>query len=196
MNSPVNYRITDPSVPCCDVCNRALLDRTRPGVKKSTAGRRVAYEKEKCGALEDAIDEWRDAVLERDVPDPFFTPSYILPDEAVTKLSTLQLPLSRLNVSNFLAPQWIWWTKYGEELMDMMLAVKIPERMVQVDVEMEVASIGGSGTENGDSPADVVVVDPSVEAPVIASSAPHTATDSHQYKRLAEAPLADPLRTK
>lgn len=105
-----------------------------------TAGRRVAYEEEICATLEDAIDEWRRAILERDVPDHFFTPSYVLPDEAVTKLATLQLPLSRLNISNFLTPQWIWWPKYGEELMDMMLAVHLPDGTAQPDVEMEVIS--------------------------------------------------------
>lgn len=61
-------------MPCYDICNSTLFDHTHPGVKTSTAGQRVAYEKEKCGALEDVIDKWRDAMLKRDVPEPYFTP--------------------------------------------------------------------------------------------------------------------------
>lgn len=174
-------------MPCCDICDHTLLDRTRPGVKKSSAGRRVAYEKEKCGVLEDTIDEWRETVLERDVPEPFFTPSYILPDEAVAKLSTLQLPLSRLNISNLLAPQWIWWPKYGEDLMDMMLAVIIPEVAAQVDLEMTDASEGPASQDAALS--EDVGVDASAQAAVKATTTTRSVTEPAPQKRPAQAPL-------
>lgn len=188
-----NCCVQGPSVPCCNICDHTFLDCTRPGIKKSTAGRRVAYEKEKCGVLEDTIDKWRDAVLERDVPEPYVTPSYILPNEAITKLSTLQLPVSRLNISNFLVPQWIWWSKYGEELMDIMLAVRIPDRTARLGVEVEVESEDEGIAENDDTSVNVVI-DASIEAPVSPSSGQSTADQSHPQKRPAQVPRSEPSK--
>lgn len=116
--------LLEPSVPCCDICCPELLDRTRPGIcKQNHAAQKIPFEKDSCRHLEDALDEWREEVFERDEPDSFLSPSSILPDEAIEKLAKLSRPLQRAHIHVYLSRRWPLWLRYGEDLIKTLLYI-------------------------------------------------------------------------
>ncbi|KZV63276.1 P-loop containing nucleoside triphosphate hydrolase protein [Peniophora sp. CONT] len=115
--------VSEVTVPCCDICNPELLDRVRPGVKPRGSGEaRVKFEKEKSVEVEQALDDWCDMVLERDVTNPLSTAANILNETAIDRLSHLPLPLTAQSIKAYLSGKWPLWGRYGQELTDHLLA--------------------------------------------------------------------------
>ncbi|KAH9842930.1 P-loop containing nucleoside triphosphate hydrolase protein [Rhodofomes roseus] len=102
--------------PCCDICHPSLLERTRPGtIQQTKKAKRVV-----CG-LPDieaqlALYEWRDSVYDRDHTASLYDSSAILDDTAIERLASVGNQ-SQDVLTAMLKPSWIWWDKYGHDLL-------------------------------------------------------------------------------
>ncbi|KAI0309834.1 hypothetical protein OF83DRAFT_1179161 [Amylostereum chailletii] len=119
MNNPSS----SPVVLCCDICAPALLARTLPGKKppSTTSRTRLGYEDMLYEPIADALREWRSHVLIRDQHNPYLTPPYILPDDALNKLARIRI-VNEASIKAFLEQQWYYWEVYGSEVMSLVLA--------------------------------------------------------------------------
>ncbi|TFY52110.1 hypothetical protein EVJ58_g10196 [Rhodofomes roseus] len=102
---------------CCDICNPELLDRTRPGVTT----RASAKTKRIVRGLQDvkaqlALYQWRDDVYERDHPFALYDSTAILDDVTIERLTTIGNQ-NREVLASILKPTWIWWDRYGTDLI-------------------------------------------------------------------------------
>ena len=59
------------------------------------------------------------------------TPTCILHDEALTKLTSLHRPLTAASIKNYLQPNWVFWPKYGPELCRLLLELQDEENPPQ-----------------------------------------------------------------
>ncbi|KAH9912363.1 P-loop containing nucleoside triphosphate hydrolase protein [Fomitopsis serialis] len=109
---------------CCDICDPALLDRTRPGaVLPAKKIKRVARGHPDVEAQLKLCD-WRDMVYERDHPGSLYDSTAILDDSSIERLVTAgNLPHNIL--TSILKPSWVWWDKYGDELITYIAALNI-----------------------------------------------------------------------
>ncbi|EIW73976.1 P-loop containing nucleoside triphosphate hydrolase protein, partial [Coniophora puteana RWD-64-598 SS2] len=95
-----------PSVPCCDICSPALLDRIRPR-EKPAASLRTARTK-KCEPRADiitAIRLWRKRAFQSLPGCRLYAPSTLLPNSAVSDLASMT-PLTAETIRNWLEPRW------------------------------------------------------------------------------------------
>lgn len=90
------FYAAEPTVPCCDICDPTLLNRTRPGAPPKAARQKKVQLGELCVAVRDSLHPWRVGVKVRD-------------------LST-----------NMLSGQWGWETVYGDELFATPTLLDIP----------------------------------------------------------------------
>jgi hypothetical protein len=121
-------------VPCCDICDPTLFNKTRPGkppiVRRQTAIKHRVIDKMTRLKLED----WRDLIQQRDFPDSMFGSSAILKDETIEFLSSLGRITEREHLLSALVGQWKWEARYGGELFgllsheDVGVFVALPKR--------------------------------------------------------------------
>ncbi|KAH9929200.1 P-loop containing nucleoside triphosphate hydrolase protein [Fomitopsis serialis] len=101
---------------CCDICHPGLLDRTRPGPGTQTARTKRVIRGLQDVEAQSALYQWRDDVYERDHAYALYDSTAILDDAMVDRLTTTG-NLARDVLVSMLKPSWIWWDKYGTELI-------------------------------------------------------------------------------
>ncbi|KAF8153775.1 P-loop containing nucleoside triphosphate hydrolase protein [Crassisporium funariophilum] len=117
---------TVPTVPCCDICDPSLLDKTRPG-NFEKAGRRKAVKLGKPNVKTmDELDSWRRGVKARDFPYPVITAEAILSEQLIRTIASAGPVQSKSKLSELLAGQWGWEDTYCDELLDKLNALDIP----------------------------------------------------------------------
>lgn len=105
------------TVACCDICVPALLQRTRPApLTKSSATIKPLAKGLPDESMRNLLEKWRDTVFERNHRRSPLDSSAILSDDEVANLSSVGT-LTREVVEGMLKPSWLWWDRYGEELM-------------------------------------------------------------------------------
>lgn len=105
------------TVACCDICVPALLQRTRPApLTKSSATIKPLAKGLPDESMRNLLEKWRDTVFERDHRRSPLDSSAILSDDEVVNLSSVGT-LTREVVEGMLRSSWLWWDRYGEELM-------------------------------------------------------------------------------
>ncbi|PSS05367.1 hypothetical protein PHLCEN_2v3923 [Hermanssonia centrifuga] len=104
------------NIPCCDLCDPTLLDRTQPGTVKATSKnisvKKGFHNKQVHGKLRG----WREEIFARNYANSQLTPSAMLDDDTIVVLSSTG-PLQRDQVKMLLKSWWIWWDEYGQELV-------------------------------------------------------------------------------
>ncbi|KAH9949019.1 P-loop containing nucleoside triphosphate hydrolase protein [Amylocystis lapponica] len=120
-----NSEVQSPTVPCCDVCDPSLFDRTRPGAptrqpkpKKSTRG-------EPHRDTQIRLRAWRRMVFKRDHPHSQLDPTTILDDTTLLHLCSVG-PMTPNTLAALLKPSWLWWDRYHAELLNFMQGLTIP----------------------------------------------------------------------
>ncbi|TFY55897.1 hypothetical protein EVJ58_g7964 [Rhodofomes roseus] len=114
---------TSQRVPCCDICDPALLDRTRP--PRLARPRKAASQTQGIPdqhALQ-ALEEWRAATLSRDYPQAIFGASALLDDTTIDKLTSAG-PLTEDEIKQMLKG-WIWRHDYEAELCQLLRSLNV-----------------------------------------------------------------------
>ncbi|KAI0690245.1 P-loop containing nucleoside triphosphate hydrolase protein, partial [Cerioporus squamosus] len=107
--------ITDPLVPCCDICRPELLDQTRPGVLPPQPRAKNMKQGLPDFNAQDKLREWRKELHTRDHRFALFDETAILDDTLITTLSSVG-PLTIEQVANVLKEKWIFNSRYGRDL--------------------------------------------------------------------------------
>ena len=119
----VSRALSEPIVPCCDVCDPSLLDLTRPGLRPTSTTKKLTYSKDPNKKVLTALREWRRKVYIDDEHPSYFAPSYLLSEEAINKIARLS-PCTEAAVEGYLSPQWVFWTKYGPDVTAITLSLQ------------------------------------------------------------------------
>ncbi|EDR09889.1 uncharacterized protein LACBIDRAFT_325779 [Laccaria bicolor S238N-H82] len=114
------------TVPCCDLCDPTLLDRTRLApstIQPKAAALKMGIVNE---TVRSALQQWRSEILKRDFKDALFAPSGILSDERIDNLSSVG-SIGRLNeLERVVGADWPWFGQYGDALLEELLKLDIP----------------------------------------------------------------------
>ncbi|KAI0074175.1 P-loop containing nucleoside triphosphate hydrolase protein [Panus rudis PR-1116 ss-1] len=103
------------TVPCCDICDPSLFDRTRPGATAKATKSRMSKRGQPVVAVVKQLKQWRRMVYKRDHPRAMYDSKAILDDTLIASLSSYG-PLTRAAQQQILAEGWIWWDRYSDEL--------------------------------------------------------------------------------
>ncbi|KAH7917338.1 P-loop containing nucleoside triphosphate hydrolase protein [Leucogyrophana mollusca] len=115
-----------PIVPCCDICEPSLLNRTRPGVPPVVQRQTAVKRGEICELVQDELHRWRKVVRRRDFPNALHPASSILKDETIDLLAAVG-PISTMeDLERVLVGQWRWYSRYGNELLQILSKLDIP----------------------------------------------------------------------
>lgn len=103
-------------VPCCDLCEPALFDHSRPGKRPAESKKKSLVQGVLNRKAKMTLDDWRDMIWERDWSNSHFDSTGILGDNFVAMLASLDpRAVTAENLKSLLKP-WVWWTRYGDEL--------------------------------------------------------------------------------
>ena len=92
------------TVPCCDICSPALLERTRPAALEKLASAAKALPKGLPDEnMRSALEQWRQSVFKRDHGGSFLDSTAILNDDEISHLSSVGR-LSREVLEGILKP--------------------------------------------------------------------------------------------
>ena len=118
--------LSEPSVPCCDICNPELLNRTRPA-RLEPVKRKAQIKFGLANTnVEDALHEWRKRVWTQDFKNSMFGPTGILTNETLTALSSVGPILSLKQLESIVGENWPWFGKYGDNLLTELISLNIP----------------------------------------------------------------------
>lgn len=73
------------------------------------------------------IEDWREETHERHYKNSSLLTINVLPDEAISRLARLKLPLSAAGIRAILVESWPRWDCHGEELMQRLLAMPMSQ---------------------------------------------------------------------
>ncbi|KAJ7576423.1 P-loop containing nucleoside triphosphate hydrolase protein [Mycena floridula] len=119
-----------PTVPCCDICDPSLLDRTRPGRSLIRKRRAAAKKGLPCISTQEALHLWRCEIHERDFQGSLFPASGLMSDKTLELLASVgPVVKQKAKLTNILVEEWQWFEKYGDELHARLLTLEIPEFM-------------------------------------------------------------------
>ena len=113
--------LSEPIVPCCDICDPSLLDLVRPGPRPMSTTKRLGYSKHPNAEVMLALREWRHKALINDDHPPYLPASYILSEEAINKLASLS-PCTESAVKGYLSEQWVFWSVYGSDVTTIIIS--------------------------------------------------------------------------
>ncbi|KAJ3479948.1 hypothetical protein NLI96_g8696 [Meripilus lineatus] len=125
--SKLSTLISDPrpsNVPCCDICDPKLFDRTRPSAMKNKKEKNIKYG-QPVREVEQRLRKWRQDVYDRDHPTAIFHHGSILEDDLITALSSVG-PMTQVLMKRLLSSKWLWWKRYGDELFTLLSSLEIP----------------------------------------------------------------------
>ncbi|GLB44259.1 putative atp-dependent dna helicase [Lyophyllum shimeji] len=116
----------NPTVPCCDLCHPALLDRTRPS-EAAPVERAVKVKRgEPNDMVKSALHTWRTSVKAQDFSESLIGASGILKDETIELLSSVGPIPSKEHLERILGGRWLWFATYGESLWNHLQGLVIP----------------------------------------------------------------------
>jgi len=143
-----------PTVPCCDVCDPSLLDRTRPGSRTGDGAKpgRVKFGVLQLPVLE-KLHAWRCRVKARDFGGSLFSADALLSDPLIDLLASVGPVPTRERLSVILGGQWGWEMTYGNELFAAMMDMDIAA-LVRLPVKPRPAKRGHDGQERRNKPAE------------------------------------------
>lgn len=124
--SAVLTRSSVSTVPCCDICCPTLLERTRPSpVVKPVAPVKAVAKGVPNEEMRSLLEDWRQDVFDRDHRRSPLDSTAILNDEDIAHLSSIgELTLEILE--GILQPSWLWWDRYGQDLVELTKGIKTP----------------------------------------------------------------------
>ncbi|KAI0772184.1 P-loop containing nucleoside triphosphate hydrolase protein [Irpex lacteus] len=114
-----------PIVACCDICVPSLFNKTRPGIlRAATLGSPAASPRK---GLPDStavtlLQAWRIKIFERDHSGSLLCPSAILSNTILLDLASYG-PISSETARRVLEARWIWYSVYGDELVEFLKSV-------------------------------------------------------------------------
>ncbi|KAH9008968.1 hypothetical protein EDB84DRAFT_1571624 [Lactarius hengduanensis] len=135
---------SEPTVPCCDVCDPSLLDLVRPGLRPKSTTKKLAYSKQPNLKIVSALRNWRQKVLIDDKHPRYLPASYILSEEAINKLASLS-PCTESTVEGYLSQQWISWAMYGSDVTAVIVS-SIPNLATEHQHNSGLGAVHGSGS--------------------------------------------------
>ncbi|KAI0076160.1 P-loop containing nucleoside triphosphate hydrolase protein [Panus rudis PR-1116 ss-1] len=106
-------------VPCCDICDPTLFEKTRPGPHESKRKGKTLQRGQAIQPVEQKLREWRRMVFRRDHEFAMYEPKSILDDSTITTLAS-HGEMTREKFTRLLSSSWLWWNDYGEELLHFM----------------------------------------------------------------------------
>ena len=166
-----------PDVPCCDICDASVFNQCRPGVRARPSKKTKLPDRGKQDiAATLALEDWRKYIFTRDHSNSQLDPSSILDDTTIKSLTTLG-NLTRPQLTSLLAESWIWWPRYGHELIAHVTSLKIeyatiPKKNTVAPTkrcaEDDLAATSGKRTRTQRIGDDVVGVDSAVSSYIMA----------------------------
>jgi hypothetical protein len=99
----------------------------RPGKKPNTNRARVAFQKEENKELGLLIEDWCEEIYERDYKNSSLQVGNVLPDEAISMLALIKPPITPAAIRSILVDAWPLWDWHGEELMQRVLSMPVPQ---------------------------------------------------------------------
>jgi len=138
-------------VPCCDLCNPELLNRTRPAPPSRNSRKKGPTFGVVDNELKKAIINWREEIWSRDFGDSLFGPAAVLSNAAIESLSSFG-PIERLiDLELALRGYWAWFGKYGDKLLIFLSSLHIgPKKPKPPKPRAARGSKRTAGTEEGD----------------------------------------------
>ncbi|KAH9938036.1 P-loop containing nucleoside triphosphate hydrolase protein [Fomitopsis serialis] len=111
-------------IPCCDVCDSTLFDRTRPPRLTRPSKATSQTQGLPDTNTQSVLEQWRDRKLTQDFPQAIFGPSALLDDTTIDKLASVG-PVTPAEVKDMLKG-WLWRHDYEAELCDLLCSLDIP----------------------------------------------------------------------
>lgn len=116
---------SEPSVPCCDICEPSLFNHVRPGIRRKKSKADMPKKGEPAPEIQAQLRQWRKDIFKRDHELAQYEAQSLLSNELLVGLSS-HGPLSRSNIASMLSETWIWWQRYGDELTAFLETLEIP----------------------------------------------------------------------
>ncbi|EJD36808.1 P-loop containing nucleoside triphosphate hydrolase protein [Auricularia subglabra TFB-10046 SS5] len=106
------------TVPCCDLCDPTLLERTLPGpgAKRKAAKKKQDKEKQPAQDVVDALRTWRLKIWEEDFTAQFFNECALLPDALINVISLVPEVESERALRGMLDKEWLFCGRYSKSL--------------------------------------------------------------------------------
>ncbi|EMD37426.1 hypothetical protein CERSUDRAFT_29423, partial [Gelatoporia subvermispora B] len=111
-------------IPCCDICEPSLLDRTRPP-KVALAKVKLPRRGKPHPGVQVELESWRETVWQRDHVHAHYDSAAILDDSTVDLLSSIGEVDDRV-YTELLETAWIWWDLHGPELLRLLTSLDRP----------------------------------------------------------------------
>ncbi|KAF6743084.1 ATP-dependent DNA helicase RecQ [Ephemerocybe angulata] len=121
----------EPTVPCCDNCDPALLNQTRPAPPESDKRASNPRRGVPNVSVMDSLHVWRAKIAKRDHGKAFFSGSGILSDDTVELLSSIGPIPSEVALKKLLEGKWLWLAKYQRELFIELTRLNIPPKVLK-----------------------------------------------------------------
>ncbi|KAI0091120.1 P-loop containing nucleoside triphosphate hydrolase protein [Irpex rosettiformis] len=190
------------TVPCCDICSPALLQRTRPAlITRPVAAARALQRGIPDSLVRSLLEAWREEVFERDHKYSSLDSAAILCDDDILRLASLG-KLAREAVEMALKPSWPWWDQYGNELIAKMDGVEISFVPIRKQPRKSKRS-PASGADNSEVSVKKLRTEPSVANGTLTSTAmathtglpsiPASTSTAPSSMQAAYAPNVDPI---
>lgn len=127
-------------MPCCDICDPTLLDRTRPPSIICTAKKKIP----RCGKphteTQQILKHWRREVYARDHRQAHYDYIAILDNDFIKLLSSVG-PVTPSLASQLLSTKWVWWPRYGAELAEFLGSLDIVFEPLPVTLGSKAAAL-------------------------------------------------------
>ena len=179
-------------VSCCDICDPMLLDHTRPPVLTAAKKKNVTKGlPDRSAQLK--LDDWREAVYKRDHRNAQFDAEAILPDALIEYIASMtpQYIAADNGLAKHLKSSWVWWTKYGLDLLTYTRSLQIiftPQPKKSRGKKATLISEGSPA--NANPAADAWTVAASQSTDTAAITQPAQRTESKASTALSSAPGA------
>ncbi|EMD42076.1 hypothetical protein CERSUDRAFT_62036 [Gelatoporia subvermispora B] len=111
-------------VPCCDICDPSLLDRTRPP-KVTLAKVKPPRRGKPYPGVQVELESWRETVWQRDHVHAHYDSTAILDDSTIDLLSSIG-EVDDTVYTELLETAWIWWDLHGPELLRLLTSLDCP----------------------------------------------------------------------
>ncbi|KAF8595438.1 P-loop containing nucleoside triphosphate hydrolase protein, partial [Ceratobasidium sp. AG-I] len=108
-----------PTVPCCDLCEPALLEQLGPPKASrfvSSGHKRAPKKGEPHRPSQEVLVAWRQTIWQRDFSLMSWGPSGVLSDDLIDILTTIGPLKDPEELKKLLAHRWGLWDRYGKEL--------------------------------------------------------------------------------
>ena len=118
--------LTDPNVPCCDICHPELLNRTCPAHSEAVKRKPQIKFSLANTDIEGALHKWCKCVWAQDFKNAMFGPAGILTNETLPQLASVGPILSLKQLETIVGENWPWFGKYGDNLLTELISLNIP----------------------------------------------------------------------